>query len=384
MRRAIAIVWAVALVAAPAAFVSLAAPTAADDSLTVTRQSGETQGTGSINVLANDSDPDGDPLTVSAFNQTSVEGGTVSCTETGDCTYTDPGGPPGSDSFQYTLSDGTATDTATVFITIENAPTGGGGGGGGGGEEPHTTEVTLSLSGHLKASGKISVPDGFNACKRSRIVKILRKKLGLDEVFRVVAKVKTRTDGTYAKGLPDVLGSYKAKLPRNEQCRGDASRARRYSSSHPDSLRDGDDSSSDLDISKVTLDRDDVNFYFTIETHDGWEDGSLTGGRRFAGLLRRSSGYWSVDVEKGKQAHWLLVFATPCSGSPGSGGSCDYGAQVQGQGYQKGSKTLFFWVPKAPVGGLTSPIGFAGFSSGTGSGAFDWAPSQGNYEAYRP
>jgi len=87
-------------------------PDAVDDSLTTD------QGTpGQVNVLANDSDPDGDTLTVTA--STNGAHGTVSCTATGSCTYTPDAGFSGSDSFTYTVSDGHGgTDTATVNVTV--------------------------------------------------------------------------------------------------------------------------------------------------------------------------------------------------------------------------------------------------------------------------
>ena len=71
-----------------------------------------------INVLANDSDPDGDPLTVSTFDAVSVNGNTVNCTAAGSCTYTPTGGFSGTDTFSYTAFDGVDTDTATVTVTV--------------------------------------------------------------------------------------------------------------------------------------------------------------------------------------------------------------------------------------------------------------------------
>lgn len=72
-----------------------------------------------VDVLANDSDPDGDALEVSEYDAVSTEGGTVSCTTAGECTYTPPGGFSGTDRFGYIAADGSgATDTAIVTVTV--------------------------------------------------------------------------------------------------------------------------------------------------------------------------------------------------------------------------------------------------------------------------
>src|SRR5262249_33203591 len=65
-----------------------------------------------INVLANDTDPDGDPLTVSAATQ--GQNGSVAVNPDGTVSYTPRTGYTGSDAFTYTVSDakgGTATAT---------------------------------------------------------------------------------------------------------------------------------------------------------------------------------------------------------------------------------------------------------------------------------
>ncbi len=70
-----------------------------------------------INVLTNDTDLDGDTLTVSAV--TDGSNGTVVNNIT-DVTYTPDAGWTGSDSFTYTVSDGNGgTDTAVVSVTVD-------------------------------------------------------------------------------------------------------------------------------------------------------------------------------------------------------------------------------------------------------------------------
>jgi len=69
-----------------------------------------------IDVLANDTDPDGDALSISAHDAVSSLGGTVVCAS--DCTYAPPDPWTGPDSFGYTVEDGNGgTDTATVIVT---------------------------------------------------------------------------------------------------------------------------------------------------------------------------------------------------------------------------------------------------------------------------
>jgi uncharacterized repeat protein (TIGR01451 family) len=75
-----------------------------------------------VNVLANDSDPDGDAIVVTA--KTNGTSGTVACTST-TCTYTPAANANGTDTFTYTIGDpdgATATATVTVTITPVNDP----------------------------------------------------------------------------------------------------------------------------------------------------------------------------------------------------------------------------------------------------------------------
>ncbi|MGB3534832.1 MAG: DUF4038 domain-containing protein, partial [Microcoleaceae cyanobacterium] len=70
-------------------------------------------------VLSNDSDADGDNLTVSNFDNNSTSGGNVSLNNNGSFSYTPATNFTGTDSFNYTVSDGNGgTDTATVTVAV--------------------------------------------------------------------------------------------------------------------------------------------------------------------------------------------------------------------------------------------------------------------------
>ncbi|XTP36181.1 Ig-like domain-containing protein [Mycobacterium sp. TJFP1] len=86
-------------------------PVAVDD--TFTMAPGATSAT--VNVVANDTDPDGDDLTVTAV--TGAANGTATFTG-GTITYTPTAGFAGTEVLTYTVSDGTDTATATLTITV--------------------------------------------------------------------------------------------------------------------------------------------------------------------------------------------------------------------------------------------------------------------------
>jgi Tol biopolymer transport system component len=87
-------------------------PVAVDDSATVDQDSAANP----IDVLANDTDPDGDALTI--LSNGGAAHGTVSCTAT-LCSYTPNPGYSGPDSFTYTMSDGQGVaDDGLVSITV--------------------------------------------------------------------------------------------------------------------------------------------------------------------------------------------------------------------------------------------------------------------------
>jgi uncharacterized repeat protein (TIGR01451 family) len=99
----------VVLLAATAAFA--APPVAEDDAVTVAEDTAVT-----VDVLANDTDPDGDPLAI--VDWTAAANGDVFCDDA-TCSYEPAQNFSGTDSFTYTVDDGTgATDTATLTVTV--------------------------------------------------------------------------------------------------------------------------------------------------------------------------------------------------------------------------------------------------------------------------
>ena len=88
------------------------APQAVNDSAATNEDEAVT-----INVLANDSDPDGDNLTVTGVSQGNL--GTISILGSTNVLYTPLENHHSSDTFTYTISDGRGgTDQATVTVTI--------------------------------------------------------------------------------------------------------------------------------------------------------------------------------------------------------------------------------------------------------------------------
>ncbi len=92
------------------------APKAVDDGYTLDENS--TNNT--LTVLINDSDPDAAAtLTITAVDSPTTQGGTATISGS-SISYTPLAGFDGTDSFDYTISDGLLTDTATVSITVRN------------------------------------------------------------------------------------------------------------------------------------------------------------------------------------------------------------------------------------------------------------------------
>jgi Ca2+-binding RTX toxin-like protein len=93
------------------------APTAVGDLLLTDRDRA-----GSVNVLANDFDPDGDAVQVVSAAPTAAHG-SVSCAATGLCTFTPAAGYVGTDAFTYFVSDGRGgTVPGTVNVSVAATP----------------------------------------------------------------------------------------------------------------------------------------------------------------------------------------------------------------------------------------------------------------------
>ena len=86
-------------------------PVAVDDSATAAEDGSAV----SVDVLSNDSDPEGEDLTLESVTQPTNGSAVV---ENGQAKYTPNAGYYGSDRFTYTVSDGTLTSVGNVVVTV--------------------------------------------------------------------------------------------------------------------------------------------------------------------------------------------------------------------------------------------------------------------------
>ncbi len=94
----------------------------------------------------------------------------------------------------------------------------------------HARSVSLSLSGQVKVSGRVSTVDGYDACSRNVPVAIKRYRHGR---WHHVITVSTGDEGRYHAPLRDVNGKYVARakeiqLVNGETCLADRSARHRY------------------------------------------------------------------------------------------------------------------------------------------------------------
>lgn len=148
-------------------------PVALDDSATTNRDS-----TVTIDVLANDLDIDGNPISLTGFEATSANGGTITLNDNStpnDLTddrlvYTPAAGFTGTDSFDYTIGDGSETDTGTVTVRVsDGGPTSNllvtGSVSNGTPSEGETITYTIQVSSQISArniSLRSLLPAGLN------------------------------------------------------------------------------------------------------------------------------------------------------------------------------------------------------------------------------
>ena len=95
-------------------------------------------------VLANDSDPDGDPLSITAWTYQTQQGGYVAYGPQGQLLYTPPTGFVGDDVFNYTISDGQGTFSSAAVTVHVQAP-------------PNTPPTGADRAFELREDGPLSV-----------------------------------------------------------------------------------------------------------------------------------------------------------------------------------------------------------------------------------
>ncbi len=129
-------------------------PTAVNDSASSTDDAAVT-----VNVVANDTDSDGNINPASVQIASQPVHGSVSVSQSGSVVYTPNAGYAGSDSFTYTDSDnqGATSNPATVTITVTAAKTSSSGGSSGGSGAMNLFEL-LVLAG-LAVSRRRRAPD---------------------------------------------------------------------------------------------------------------------------------------------------------------------------------------------------------------------------------
>lgn len=143
------------------------APVAVADSVTVTKDTPKV-----ITVLANDSDVDGDALTVASV---SIPGhGTAVITDGTKVTYTPTAGYTGTDTFTYVVTDGALTAASTVNITVKASTFT----GGTSDKVKAACETYASLDGGLTALCRLYLSEQLPRWAQENIGNVILRRVG--------------------------------------------------------------------------------------------------------------------------------------------------------------------------------------------------------------
>ncbi|SEJ90245.1 VCBS repeat-containing protein, partial [Pseudomonas linyingensis] len=121
------------------------APVAVDDSITVTE---DTPFSSVIDLDANDTDLDGDSLSVIAGTFATAQGGSITLAADGSYTYTPATNFHGTDSVAYTVTDGSLSDVGTLTITVSAAN-----------DAPVGNDLTATTAEDTPVSGQLTATD---------------------------------------------------------------------------------------------------------------------------------------------------------------------------------------------------------------------------------
>ena len=141
----------------------------------------------------------GTSVTITGTNLTGVTGvkfnGITAVFTTSTATSVTATVPSGATTGKITVTTSGGTATSTTDFTVSTGP------------KKHSRNVTLKLKGHLTASGKVTVGDGFNACRSNVKVVIQHLKNG---AWKNVGSDQTSSNGEYKDTVDDKNGKYRA------------------------------------------------------------------------------------------------------------------------------------------------------------------------------
>lgn len=146
-----------------------------------------------IDVLANDTDPDGDSLAVASFQITTANGGTVEEAVDGRLRYTPEDGFTGTDTFTYVAEDedGAESNTATVTVEVQpagnTAPT----------ANDDTAQVVAGQAVTIEVLSNDTDPDGDDLDLTAVGIPTGGSFLGIDVEAGIIRYLAPDTPGTY-------------------------------------------------------------------------------------------------------------------------------------------------------------------------------------------